>query len=79
LNPNKCSLNDISDIPKDYEGKFKFSLGLSLCRMITLDLMLAPLAYKAPNLNGSVLIAMCMLSIDQAKSLKTINDHSISV
>jgi hypothetical protein len=47
--------------------------------MITLGLMLAPMAYKAHNLNGSVLIAMCMLSIDQAKSLKTINDHSISV
>jgi hypothetical protein len=47
--------------------------------MITLDLMLAPMTYKVPNLNESVLIAMCMLSIDQTKSLKTINDHSISV
>jgi hypothetical protein len=74
-----CSLNDISNIPKGYVGKFKFSLGLSLYRMITLDLMLASMAYKAHNLNGSVLITMCMLSIDQTKSLKTINDHSISV
>lgn len=77
LAPNECSLNGISSIPKGYVGQFKFSLGLSLCRMITLDLMLAPMTYKVINLNESVLIAMCMLSIDQTKSLKTTNDHSI--